>query len=316
MSADLPVGVVGVGHLGRHHARIWSELPGARLVGVVDTDGARAEELAAAHGARVFPDPEALAKEVRAVSVAVPTVHHAEVGCVFLERGLSVLVEKPIAPDLEQADRLIEAAGRNGALLMVGHTERFNPAVRALESRLSRPLFIETHRLGSFSPRSIDIDVVQDLMIHDLDVILSIVEGEVVSVDATGVEAMTDKVDIANVRLHFSGGAVANVTASRISVDRIRKLRIFQPRAYLSLDYAEQSLESFVLEAGEGGKPAIAREQVAVEKQEPLRIELETFRRAVVEGGPLTVPGEQGRRALELALRIGRRIEETRPSLS
>jgi predicted dehydrogenase len=301
---DLRVAVVGVGHLGRHHARIMSALSGARLVGVADLDAGRAAEAAAARGARAVTDHRELAGEVDAVTVAVPTTAHLEVARTFLERGVSVLVEKPMAVSLAEADELIALAARTGATLAVGHTERYNPAVQAIAAVVTTPRFVEVHRLGTFPDRSLDIDVVFDLMIHDLDVILSIVRSEVVSVEAVGVPVLTDRVDIANARLRFETGCVANVTASRISRDRVRKLRFFQPDMYVSVDYAEQEVEGWRLVRRAGERPAIEGGKLPVARQEPLALEMADFLAAVREGRRPLVSGEDGRRALALAERI------------
>ncbi|HKY33362.1 MAG TPA: Gfo/Idh/MocA family oxidoreductase [Candidatus Polarisedimenticolia bacterium] len=311
MSASpLRVGVAGVGHLGQHHARIYAELPGCRLVGVADVNLDRAREVAARHGTEAVPDPSLLAGRVDAVSVAVPTAAHLEVARMFVSTGAAVLVEKPIAASLQEADELVEAARRAGVLLAVGHTERFNPAVEALRSRAASPRFIESHRLGSFAPRSLDIDVVLDLMIHDIDIALDLDGGEVASVVAVGVNALTPRVDIANARVEFASGCVANLTASRVSASRTRKIRIFQPESYLSCDCAERSLEHYRLDRSGGeGLPRIVREKVAVPAVEPLRRELECFVQAARGAGRFPVPGRSGRAALEVALRVIASIE-------
>ena len=273
----LRVGVVGVGHLGRHHARILSTLPGVELMAVVDTNRARAEEIAVAQQTRPLFDARDLIGQVEAVTVAVPTELHRDVALPFLSTGVSVLVEKPMARSLAEADALVTAAARSGATLAVGHTERFNPAVAAARPLLVDPRFIEVHRLGTFPDRSLDIDVVFDLMIHDLDVVLSLVPSEVESVEAVGVPVLTGRVDIANARLRFANGCIANITASRISRDRVRKVRFFQPAAYLSIDYAAQKIEVWRLVKGEGPMPSIDGGEVPVQNEEPLKRELEDF---------------------------------------
>jgi len=302
------VAVVGVGHLGRHHARILSAMDGVELVAVVDLVKARAEESAAKTGARALTDFRSLAGEVDAVTVAVPTAAHLEVAQAFLERGAGVLVEKPMAASLGEADALVSAAASSGAVLAVGHTERFNPAVQAIAPLVTTPQFVEVHRLGAFPDRSLDIDVVFDLMIHDLDVILSIVRSDLASVDAVGVPVLTDRVDIANARLRFESGCVANVTASRISRDRVRKLRFFQPDMYISVDYAEQEVEGWRLVRTEGQRPAIEGGKLPVTRQEPLALEMADFVRAVRETRRPLVTGEDGRRALALATRIAEQM--------
>jgi predicted dehydrogenase len=307
---SLRVGVIGVGHLGKHHARILSSLPGAILAGVVDTNRNRAGEIAAGAGTDAYDDARELVGKVDAVTIAVPTEQHLEVALPFLEAGVPVLVEKPMARSLDEADRMIAAAAATGVALAVGHTERFNPAVEAARAHLVDPRFIEVHRLGSFPERSLDIDVVFDLMIHDLDIVLSLVKGEVESIEAVGVPVLTGRVDIANARLRFANGCIANITASRISRDRVRKIRFFQPATYVSIDYAAQKLEMWRLVKGDGAMPAIDGGEVAVPAEEPLRRELADFVDAIVSRRAPLVSGEQGRRALELAERIAGRIAD------
>jgi predicted dehydrogenase len=304
---SLRLAVIGVGHLGKHHARILSTLPGVELVAVVDTNRARAEEIAAANKTRAVFDARELAGTVDAVTVAVPTERHLDVALPFLSSGVPVLVEKPMARSLAEADQLVAAAKASGAVLAVGHTERFNPAVAAARPLLVNPRFIEVHRLGAFPQRSLDIDVVFDLMIHDLDVVLSLVPSEVESIEAVGVPVLTGRVDIANARLRFANGCIANITASRISRDRVRKIRFFQPAAYLSIDYATQRLEVWRLVKGDGPMPSIEGGELPVApvvNVEPLKLELEDFVDAVVSRRPPLVTGEQGRRALALAQQI------------
>ena len=303
------VAVVGVGHLGRHHARILSALDGAQLVAVADTNAERAQEIAAGAATRALTDSRELLGQVDALSIAVPTESHLEVALPFLERGVAVLVEKPMARSLAEADQMIAAARRSGAVLAVGHTERYNPAVAAILPLVTSPRFIEVHRLGVFPERSLDIDVVFDLMIHDLDVILSLVRSEVTSVEAVGVPVLTPRYDIANARLRFASGCIANVTASRISRDRVRKIRFFQPDAYLSIDYAAQEVEGWRLVRRDGVRPAIEGGPLPIEREEPLQRELADFVRAAREGTKPLVDGEAGRRALELATRIAEKME-------
>jgi predicted dehydrogenase len=306
----LRVGVAGVGHLGQHHARLYAGLAGCRLVAVADTDAARAREIAGRHGVEAVSDPGALLGRVDAVSVAVPTVAHLEVAEPFLRAGVAVLVEKPIAGSLAEADRMIELARQGGALLVVGHTERFNPAVQALRERARSPRFIECHRLGSFAPRSLDIDVVLDLMIHDIDIALDLDGSAVTGVEAVGVHALTPRVDIANARLTFASGCVANLTASRISTARTRKIRVFQRDSYLSCDCAERSLEHYRVETpAAGGRPSIVREAAVIPDDEPLRRELESFVQAAGGGPPYPVSAPAGRLALAVAMQVMERIE-------
>jgi predicted dehydrogenase len=305
----LRIAVIGIGHLGRHHARILSALDGARLTAVVDTIGERAESAAASTGAAAHTDYRDLLESVDAVTVAVPTELHREVALPFLERGISVLVEKPMARSLEEADEMIAAARESGATLAVGQTERYNPAVTAVLPLVTSPRFIEVHRLGVFPDRSLDIDVVFDLMIHDLDVILALVRSEVTSIEAVGVPVLTPKYDIANARLRFASGCIANVTASRISKDRVRKIRFFQPDSYISIDYAAQEVEGWRLVRGAGPRPKIEGGQLPVTREEPLRLELQDFIHAIRDRRPPVVDGEAGRRALELATRVANRME-------
>jgi predicted dehydrogenase len=307
----LKIAVVGVGHLGRHHARILSSLPGVTLVAVVDRNRPRADEIAAANRTRALTDYRDLFGQVDAVTIAVPTELHAEIGAAFLSAGVPALIEKPLARSLAEADALIAAAARSGVTLAVGHTERFNPAVAAARPLLVDPRFIEVHRLGTFPERSLDIDVVFDLMIHDLDVVLSLVASEVASIEAVGVPVLTGRVDIANVRLRFANGCIANLTASRISRERVRKIRFFQPAAYLSIDYAAQKIELWKLVKGAGPMPSIEGDDVEVVNEEPLKRELADFADAIVSRRDPLVTGAAGRRALALAQAITDKITAT-----
>jgi len=309
MTSNLRVAVIGVGHLGRHHARILGSLEGATLVGVVDAKRDRAREIAAACGGVAMENASDLLGQVDAVSIAVPTESHLAVALPFLQHGIPVLVEKPLARDVSEADAMIETAARAGVVLAVGHTERYNPAVAAAAQHLDNPRFIEVHRLGTFPERSLDIDVVFDLMIHDLDLVLSLVRSDVASIEAVGVPVLTGRVDIANARLRFENGCIANITASRISRDRTRKIRFFQQDAYLSIDYAAQEVEMYRLVRGEG-RPAITGGKLEVQREEPLKRELADFLGAVRDGRPPLVAGEDGRRALALAQRITERMAE------
>ena len=309
MADRLRTAVIGVGHLGRHHARILSALDDAALAAVVDVIPERASEVAASAGARALIDSRDLADDVDAVTVAVPTELHRDIAVPFLERGVSVLVEKPMARSLDEADQMIAAARASGAVLAVGHTERYNPAVSAVVPLVTSPRFIEVHRLGVFPDRSLDIDVVFDLMIHDLDVILALVGSDVATIDAVGVPVLTPRYDIANARLRFQSGCIANVTASRISRERVRKIRFFQPDSYLSIDYAAQEVEGWRLVRKDGGRPSIEGGSIPVERDEPLRRELADFVRAVRDRAVPLVDGAAGRRALELATRIAEKME-------
>ena len=305
----LRAAVVGVGHLGRHHARILAALDGARLTAVVDINDQRASDIAASTGSKALADYRQLFGEIDAVSVAVPTELHHEIAMPFLERGIAVLVEKPMARTVAEADGMIAAARASGATLAVGQTERYNPAVAAIMPLVTSPRFIEVHRLGVFPDRSLDIDVVFDLMIHDLDVIGSLVRSPVASIEAVGVPVLTPKFDIANARLRFENGCIANLTASRISRDRVRKIRFFQPDAYISIDYAAQEVEGWRLVRRDGARPAIEGGALPVQKDEPLRREIADFIRAARDKSKPLVDGEAGRAALELATRIAEKME-------
>ena len=309
---DIAVGVIGVGHLGRHHARIYAAMPGVRLVGVVDRDAERAAAVAAEYGCQAFARSEELLGRIRAASVAVPTEAHAGVAAPLLEGGVDVLVEKPLAGTLDEVDQLTRTAERCSRILMVGHTERFNPAVIALLRAVDAPRFFEVHRLAGFSARSTDIDVVLDLMIHDLDLVLHMDGSEAVSVDAAGVAALTDKVDIANARIRFRSGCVANLTASRISAEPVRRIRLFQARTYLSCDTGSRTVDRYHLALDPGGRPNIRHDRLPVEEGEPLVLELAAFVRAVRGRTPPPVDGAQARRAIELAQRVRAAIDSTR----
>lgn len=295
--------VIGVGHLGKHHARIVASLPGVTLAGVVDTDMARAGQIAADYGTRAFANAAEIAGLDVAV-IAVPTESHAAIAGPLIDAGVHVLIEKPIAQTVEEADALIAAAARSGTVLAVGHSERFNPAVVAARPSIKDPRFIEVHRLGTMPGRSLDIDVVLDLMIHDLDLILSVVPSEVESVEAVGVPVLTPKVDIANARLRFKNGCIANLTASRISRDQVRKIRFFERQRYISIDTASKEVEMYQLVPQPGSQPAIGGGKQAVTGDEPLKSELEDFVAAVRDRRAPAVTGKQGRDALALAVRI------------
>lgn len=305
------VAVVGVGSLGVHHARVYSEMSSARLVAVVDTQKDRAAQVAERFGCLAVERAEELPPEVQAVSLAVPTILHAEIGTFLLEKGIHVLVEKPIASALEEADALIEASRRSGSILQVGHIERFNPAFQAVKALIRAPQFFETHRLGVFVRRSLDVDVVLDLMIHDLDLILHLIGQPVHEVRAVGIPVLTPRVDIASARIEFESGCVANVTASRVSREKIRKLRLFQPHDYISIDFHGKSAEVHSLLDDEQGRRVEDRSP-EVDSTEPLFSELECFVKTV-HGLPAVQPpctGTEAREALELALEILRQIDQ------
>ena len=312
--------MVGVGVFGRNHARIYRELEQqgepVRLVGVVDPNLDRADAVAREFACRAFGSVEQMLtthSEIRAASVAAPTVHHLQVSRALMEAGIDVLVEKPLAASLAEADELVQLASTYKRIAQVGHLERFNPAVRATIPLLTRPMFFEVHRLSVFTPRSLDVDVVLDLMIHDLDIVLSFVNSPVKEVRAVGLPILSGKTDIANVRLEFESGCVANFTASRVSTERVRKLRFFQPNQYVSVDYGRQ--EVLVFTVGADGKDAAASGTPTVNPQikvarppvtseEPLHAELKSFLQAVKQRSTPMVPLEEGRRALALALDI------------
>ncbi len=280
-------------------------MEGAKLAAVVDADSARAQEAAAQFECEPVSDVAGLQGKVDAAVVATPTLTHAGIGCELMAQGIHVLIEKPIAADLAGAGRLIESASKHGCILQVGHLERFNPAVAALRRMVRNPLFFEIHRLSLFSPRSLDVDVVLDLMIHDIDIVLCLTDKMPEEIRAAGISILSAKVDIANVRLAFPGGCIANLTASRVSTERVRKIRLFQPRTYLSLDYARQDLVAFQVSP----EHQIGFESVTVEKDEPLKLELGSFLQAVRTGQAPEVTGEEGERALRVALEILDKIE-------
>jgi predicted dehydrogenase len=307
-SSSVCLAVIGVGHLGRHHARLLASRPDVQLVGAADLLPDRARAAAENTGAAAVTDYRELFGHVDAVVVAVPTVDHLTVASEFLRRGVHVLVEKPMAASLAEADAMIAAAEESGALLAVGHTERFNPAIAAAMPILATPRFIEGHRLSGFPERSLDIDVVFDVMIHDLDIVLSLDRSEILAVDAIGVPVLTPRVDIANVRLRFASGCIANLTASRISRDNVRKVRFFQPDMYVSVDYQAQELDVWRLRRHPGERPAIEGGRVEVAREEPLARELADFISAIGEERPPLVTGHDGRRALALATRVAQAI--------
>jgi predicted dehydrogenase len=297
------VAVIGAGAFGQQHARVLSRFPNAELVAVVDADPARAQSLASQFGAQPLTDYRGLFGRIDAATLAVPTVAHAPLGVDLLRNGIDVLVEKPMAPDLAAADELLAAAQQHGRILQVGHLERFNPAVEAASKVAQLPLFFEVHRMSVFTPRSLDIDVVLDLMIHDLDIVLSLVDSPLQEIRAVGLPVLTTRADISHVRLQFQNGCVANFTASRVSTERIRKLRFFQPRKYVSVDYARQDGAVFSV----GASNTVDVRPLAVEKAEPLERELAAFLESVGNRTPPRVSGADGRKALAVALRI---IEE------
>ena len=321
MSTDqkIRVAVIGAGAFGRNHARVYRQLQqegaGVELAAIVDTDLARAATVS-----REFGNPACLALSdlrgrVDAASVAVPTVEHMKVARALMEAGIDVLIEKPLAPSLAEADEVIRVAEQSGRVVQVGHLERFNPAVRATIPLLTRPMFFEVHRLSVFTPRSLDIDVILDLMIHDLDIVLSFVNSPVKEIRAVGLPILTPKVDIANVRMEFESGCVANFTASRVSTERVRKLRFFQPQQYISVDYSRQDVMVFTVDpsavaAKASPNPGIGMQKPPVVSEEPLHAELRSFLDAVRHRTRPEVPLEDGRRALAVALDVLAEIRE------
>ncbi|MBU1702448.1 MAG: Gfo/Idh/MocA family oxidoreductase [Candidatus Eisenbacteria bacterium] len=308
----IPVAVIGAGHLGTFHARIYRDLPTVDLVGVVDIEPEKAERLARETGCEPFTHCHDILDRVSAVTVATPTTSHHQVALQCLEAGCHVLVEKPIASTADEAEAMIQKALDADRILAVGHTERFNPAFRQAEGLIPAPRFIEAHRLASFVPRSLDIDVVLDLMIHDLDLVWSLIRQPVEQVDASGVGVLTPCEDIANARIRFRGGAVANLTASRISRDKMRKIRIFGSGQYISVDLLERRFQrAWLDETAENPLERIRWESQSSEGDNPLRDEIENFLSAVVTGNPPAIPGEVGLEILRLALQIRQNVRES-----
>lgn len=309
MSEKIPVAVIGVGEHGRKHAQQFLGVEGAQLVGVFDLRPERTRTVAAELGVRAFETLEETLGSAAAVSVVIPTTEHAAVARQAFDRGVDVLLEKPITRTVEEADDLIARAAAGGRILQVGHLERFNPGVVAAKAVTRAPLFFEIHRLGVFSPRSLDVDVVFDLMIHDLDLILWMVDAPVRDVRAVGLPVLSDKVDIANARVEFDNGTVANLTASRVSTERVRKFRYFQPSEYVSIDFTRRDVLVMNVDR-EGASPRIGFRKLETPAQEPLRAELEAFVESVRTRRPPLVGGKEGREALALAERVMICIEE------
>jgi len=298
------IGIIGVGYLGTQHARILSYLEEAELKGVADIDFKKAVEIGNRHGVEYFENFEDMLDEIDAAIVATPTSEHFSISMRLLNEGKSVLVEKPITETVEQAEQLVAKAKKSGAILQVGHLERFNPAVEAIENVISEPKFIEVQRLGSFSARSLDIDVVLDLMIHDLDIILALIKDEVKVIRSSGIHVLSEKIDIANARLEFKSGCVATLTASRVHQGKVRKLRIFEPTSCYSVDYINQEVKIFPLD----GKQTDIK-SLKIEKEEPLKKELKNFFQCIREGKTKKVSGEEALRALRLAYNVLREAE-------
>jgi predicted dehydrogenase len=298
------VGIIGVGYLGTQHARILSYLEQAELKGVADIEFRKALEIGNRHGVPYYQNYEDMLDEIDAAIVATPTSEHFPIAMNLLEAGKHVLVEKPITETVEQGEKLVETARAKGLILQVGHLERFNPAVEAVENMISEPRFIEVQRLGSFSARSLDIDVVLDLMIHDLDIILALIKDEVKSVRSSGIHVLSEKIDIANARIEFKSGCVASLTASRVHQGKVRKLRIFEPTVYYSIDYIDQEVKVFPLD----GRQTDIR-TLRIQKEEPLKKELQNFLTSIQEGRMSKVSGEEALRALKLAYTVLKEAE-------
>ncbi|MGF1678338.1 MAG: Gfo/Idh/MocA family oxidoreductase [Candidatus Methylacidiphilales bacterium] len=296
-------GVIGVGHMGREHARIYSTLAGSEFVGIYDTQPAQARKIAQQYGCTAFDSLADFLRTVEAATIAAPTSEHYRLAQLCLDAGIHVLVEKPLTPTTKEALELVELAGRRGAVLQVGHIERFNPVLKALEDRLTRPRFIEAHRLSPYPGRSLDIGVVMDLMIHDIEIILHLVRSPLATVDAVGVRVLSQSEDIANARLRFENGCVANITTSRISPEKMRKIRVFQDDAYLSLDYQNQ--EGQIYRKGPFG---ISRDSIEVMKGEPLKNQLESFIDCVQRRSDPVVSGLHAAEALRVAALVCEQI--------
>jgi predicted dehydrogenase len=302
----LRVGVVGVGHIGSNHARFYAEIPTAEFTAIYDVDPARASSIAKKFRVTAAKSLDEFAELVDAASIATPTNSHHEIAVALLQRGKHLLVEKPITENPQHATELAELAASNQLILQVGHVERFNPVLSALEARLTHPRFIEAHRLSSYPNRSTDIGVVLDLMIHDLEIVLHLVRAPVQNIDAVGIPVLSKGEDIANARIRFENGCVANITSSRISPERMRKIRVFQEDAYLSLDYEKQAGEIYRLENGK-----ITRDKVAIEREEPLKQQLVSFLECATTGREPRVSGFQATAALELAVEITKKIQSS-----
>jgi predicted dehydrogenase len=311
MNDLIRAGIVGVGSIGKNHARIYSELPGVMFSAILDTNRETADTISREHKVPVATTVEEFAGLIDVATIATPTSHHYEIGKFLLDQQKHLLIEKPITETPEQAQELVKLAKERGVVLQVGHVERFNPVLSALEQRLTKPRFIEAHRLSPYPFRSVEIGVVLDLMIHDLEIILHLVRAPVKSIDAVGVPLLSKGEDIANARIRFQNGCVANVTASRISPEKMRKIRVWQEDAYLSLDYQNQSAEMFRLVNG-----MITREAVEIEQDEPLRRELLSFVECSREGIQPVVSGSQAAAALELAIEITEMTKSTTSELS
>jgi len=309
MSEKIRVGVVGVGYLGKFHARIYAGMDTVELVGVFDTDAAVGKTIAAECGCAFYDDITALAKDIDAVSIVSPTVYHLSSTQPFLENNVHVMLEKPIAPTVEEGQKIVDLAKAQNVILQIGHLERFNAGVMALAERVGDPKFIEAHRMGAFVARATDVDVVSDLMIHDIDIILSLVKSDITTISANGLSVLTDHIDIANARLEFENGAVANVTASRVSNKQLRRIRLFEQHRYDALDFIEQNLETVHAEPKPGADwPEIVSDNIKIEPVQPLNVELAEFVKSIQTGHPPLVDGQVGLKALSVAIQIKEKI--------
>lgn len=312
MAKEIRTAVIGTGYLGRFHAQKYAELSNSKLVGIVDIDKERAETVAKETGTQAYNDYTELFGKVDAVSIVTPTDTHAKIGKALLAEGIDVLIEKPMTVTIEEAEKLVKLAKEKDAILQIGHLERFNAAIVALEGRVDNPVFIESHRLSPFNLRALDVDVVLDLMIHDIDIILSLVDSEIETIEATGVPIISDKVDIANARLTFENGCVANITASRVSKEPQRRIRLFQHDAYIAIDYATQHISISRLDRStKEGLPSISEEELDIEKVDSLREEIVAFLNSVTTRQKPSVSGEDGKRALMVAAKIQEKTESS-----
>lgn len=311
MSSPLRLGVVGVGYVGRIHAKIYSQMPNVELVGVADINPATAAEVSNEYGCQGFTDPNALLDKTDAVSISVPTSVHGEVAMPYLEAGVHMLLEKPIAPTVQEAERIVATAEKRGIVLLIGHLERFNAGIMKLAERVRDPRFIESHRLGTFVERATDVDVVTDLMIHDIDIVLSLVKSELTYVSAVGSPVLTDHIDIANARLEFANNTVANVTASRVSTKKFRRIRVFGSDSYQALNFIDQQIEVVSKTDPAPGQlfPGLKSERLEIEPRPPLDAELEHFVETVSSGGQPLVNGKDGVKALCVAEQVRKKIE-------
>lgn len=311
MTSKLRLGVVGVGYLGRIHAKIYSQMPNVKLIGVADINADTAREISSQYNCQGFTDPYALIGKVDAVSISVPTSAHGEVAIPYIQAGVHMLLEKPIAPTVSEAETIVAAADEKGIVLLIGHLERFNAGIMRLAERVEDPRFIESHRLGTFVERATDVDVVTDLMIHDIDIVLSLVKSELTYVSAIGSPVLTNHIDIANARLEFANNTVANVTASRVSTKKFRRIRVFGSDSYQALNFIDQQIEVVSKTDPAPGQlyPGLKSERIEIKPRLPLNAELEHFVETVGNGGQPLVNGKDGVKALRVAEQVQKKIE-------